>query len=92
MQDLVDQHVPQTTLISAVRDQVMLDNPNSHTLAVLHAIFPPAVACQIQGKFGLLLHAQAWQLVIYGGPRMRDCLAPMLRTDTSATGRRFAAR
>jgi hypothetical protein len=42
MQDLVDVHFPQATVIS-----VVLDNLNTHTPAALYATFPPAEACRI---------------------------------------------
>jgi hypothetical protein len=42
MQDLVDLHFPQATVIS-----VVLDNLNTHTPAALYATFPPAEACRI---------------------------------------------
>jgi hypothetical protein len=45
MQDLVDRHVPQATVIS-----VVLDNLNTHTPAALYATFPPAEACRILRK------------------------------------------
>jgi DDE superfamily endonuclease len=45
MQDLVDRHFPQATVIS-----VVLDNLNTHTPAALYATFPPAEACRILRK------------------------------------------
>ncbi len=45
MQDLVDVHFPQATVIS-----VVLDNLNTHTPAALYATFPPAEACRILRK------------------------------------------
>lgn len=45
MQDLVDLHFPQATVIS-----VVLDNLNTHTPAALYATFPPAEACRILRK------------------------------------------
>jgi hypothetical protein len=45
MQDLVDIHFPQTTVIS-----VVLDNLNTHTPAALYATFPPAEARRILRK------------------------------------------
>lgn len=42
MQDLVDLHFPQASVIS-----VVLDNLNTHTPAALYATFPPAEACRI---------------------------------------------
>jgi hypothetical protein len=42
LQDLVDVHFPQATVIS-----VVLDNLNTHTPAALSATFPPAEACRI---------------------------------------------
>jgi DDE superfamily endonuclease len=45
MQDLVDVHVPQATVIS-----VVLDNLHTHTPAALYATFPPAEARRILRK------------------------------------------
>jgi hypothetical protein len=45
MQDLVDVHFPQATVIS-----VVLDNLNTHTPAALYATFPPVEACRILRK------------------------------------------
>jgi DDE superfamily endonuclease len=45
MQDLVDVHFPQATVIS-----VVLDNLNTHTPAALYATFPPAEAWRILRK------------------------------------------
>lgn len=45
MQDLVDLHFPQATVIS-----VVLDKLNTHTPAALYATFPPAEACRILRK------------------------------------------
>jgi hypothetical protein len=45
MQDLVDVHFPQATVIS-----VVLDNLNTHTPAALYATFPPAEACRLLRK------------------------------------------
>jgi len=45
MQDLVDVHFPQATVIS-----VVLANLNPHTPAALYATFPPAEACRILRK------------------------------------------
>jgi DDE superfamily endonuclease len=45
MQDLVDRHFPQATVIS-----VVLDNLNTHTPAALYATFPPAEACRMLRK------------------------------------------
>jgi DDE superfamily endonuclease len=45
MQDLVDVHFPQATVVS-----VVLDNLNTHTPAALYATFPPAEACRILRK------------------------------------------
>jgi DDE superfamily endonuclease len=45
MQDLVDVHFPQATVLS-----VVLDNLNTHTPAALYATFPPAEACRILRK------------------------------------------
>jgi hypothetical protein len=45
LQDLVDRHFPQATVIS-----VVLDNLNTHTPAALYATFPPAEACRILRK------------------------------------------
>jgi hypothetical protein len=45
MQDLVDVHCPQATVIS-----VVLDNLNTHTPAALYTTFPPAEACRILRK------------------------------------------
>jgi hypothetical protein len=42
MQELVDVHFPQATVIS-----VVLDNLNTHTPAALYSTFPPAEACRI---------------------------------------------
>jgi DDE superfamily endonuclease len=45
LQDLVDIHFPQATVIS-----VVLDNLNTHTPAALYATFPPAEACRLLRK------------------------------------------
>jgi hypothetical protein len=45
IQDVVDVHFPQATVIS-----VVLDNLNTHTPAALSATFPPAEACRILRK------------------------------------------
>jgi hypothetical protein len=45
MQELVDVHFPQATVIS-----VVLDNLNTHTPAALYATFPPTEACRILRK------------------------------------------
>jgi DDE superfamily endonuclease len=45
LQDLVDVHFPQATVI-----RVVLDNLNTHTPAALYATFPPAEACRILRK------------------------------------------
>jgi DDE superfamily endonuclease len=45
MQDLVEVHFPQATVIS-----VVLDNLNTHTPAALYATCPPAEACRIARK------------------------------------------
>jgi hypothetical protein len=45
MQELVDVHFPQATVIS-----VVLDNLNTHTPAALYSTFPPAEACRLLRK------------------------------------------
>jgi hypothetical protein len=45
LQDLVDRHFPQATVIS-----VVMDHLNPHTPAALSATFPPAEACRILRK------------------------------------------
>ena len=45
MNDVVDIHFPQTTVIG-----VVLDNLHTHTPAALYATFPPAEACRLLRK------------------------------------------
>ena len=66
MRWLVDEAYPEIPVV-----RVVLDNLNTHRMASLYEAFPAAEARRIAQRLGVPLHAQARELVEYGGDRVQ---------------------